>query len=181
MRLAVFASGSGSNFEAIVNSTKDDSYAEVVVLITDKECYATKRAEALGIPYFTFDKSKKRKEYEVDVVKVLKDYGAEFIALAGYMNIIGQTLLDAFPKRIVNIHPSLLPKYRGLYAIERAVENKDDVIGITIHYVDKGIDTGEIIAQDYIKNNGESLEEITSNIHKIEHKLYVNTLKGLFK
>ncbi len=181
MRLAVFASGNGSNFQAIAESIQMDKYADLVVLVCDKQCYALERAKALGIPSFVLDKSKKREEYEQDVTKVLDFYGVEFIALAGYMNIIGSTLLDAYDGRIVNIHPSLLPKYRGLDALERAYENKDSEIGITIHYVDKGIDTGKIITQESIRNNGESLEKLEERIHALEHKLYIKTLKGLLK
>lgn len=181
MRLAVFASGSGSNFQAIVESTLNDDYAEVVLLVVDKDCYAMERARQFDIPVFKLDKSKKRSEYEAELLPHLAKHNVEFIALAGYMNIVGKTLLNEYEGRIVNIHPSLLPKYRGLLAIERAYENKDPEIGITIHYVDSGIDTGTIIAQDKIQNNGESLEEIEQMIHAIEHKLYVKTLKGLFK
>ncbi len=181
MRLAVFASGNGSNFQAIAESVQTEQYAELVVLICDKECYALSRAKSLGIPSFVLDKTKKRKEYEQDVLEVLRDYKVDFIALAGYMNIIGATLLDAYEGRIINIHPSLLPKYRGLQALERAYENKDSEVGITIHYVDKGIDTGKLIAQESILNNGESLEELEEKIHALEHKLYVKTLKGLLK
>lgn len=181
MRLAVFASGNGSNFQAIAEAISEEKFAELVVLITDKECYALERAASLGINTFTLDKSKKRSEYEVDVLEVLQKYDVDFIALAGYMNIIGNTLLEAYEGRIINIHPSLLPKYRGLHAIERAFENGDEEIGITIHYVDSGIDTGKIIVQDSIKVNGDSLEQVEQRIHEIEHKLYVKTLKGLIK
>lgn len=181
MRLAVFASGNGSNFQAIAEAIQNEKFAELVVLITDKDCYALKRAESLGVDTFTFDRSKKRSEYELDVLEVLNKYEVDFIALAGYMNIVGKTLLNAYEGRIVNIHPSLLPKYRGLHAIERAFEAGDVEIGITIHYVDSGIDTGKIIAQDSIQRNNDSLEEVENRIHEIEHKLYVKTLKGLLK
>lgn len=181
MKLAVFASGNGSNFQAIAESIIVDEYADLVLLVCDKQCYAMERARQLGIPSFVLDKSKKRSEYEQDALKVLDFYGVEFIALAGYMNIIGSTLLDRYEGRIVNIHPSLLPRYRGLRAIERAFENKDEEVGITIHYVDKGIDTGKIIAQESLKYNGESLEELETRIHALEHELYVETLKGLLK
>lgn len=181
MRLAVFASGNGSNFQAIADSIIRDKYAELVILICDKECYAMERASKLDIPHYLLDKSKKRNEYEQDVLEVLKEHNVDFIALAGYMNIIGTTLLDAYENKIINIHPSLLPKYRGLHALERAFENQDTEIGITIHYVDKGIDTGKIIAQASIPNDGETLEKLEEKIHALEHKLYVKTLKGLLK
>ncbi len=181
MRLAVFASGSGSNFEAITNAFSKDESVEVVLLVTDKECFALERARRLVVKTFTLDKSKKRSLYEEDVLCILKKERVDYIALAGYMNIIGSTLLSEYGGRIVNIHPSLLPKYRGLRAIERAYENLDSEIGVSIHYVDKGIDTGEIIAQDKLLRGDSSLEEVIERIHELEHRLYVNTLKGLMK
>ena len=181
MKLAVFASGNGSNFEAIVKGIRETNFAEIVLLITDRKCFAIDRAVILGIPVYAIDRSKQKKEYELEIMKELYDFKVDFIALAGYMNIIGDTLLSAYPNRIVNIHPSLLPKYKGLNAIERAVINRDESIGVTIHYVDKGIDTGKIISQDSITYSGESVFEITRKIHELEHKLYIKTLKGLLR
>ena len=97
------------------------------------------------------------------------------------MRLIGLVLLNAFPKKIVNIHPSLLPKYKGLNAIKQAIDNNDNELGVTIHYVDAGMDTGEIIDQDKItiENLNLPIEEIEAMVHNIEHKLYVTTLQKL--
>ena len=114
MRFAVFASGNGSNFEAIAESIKQSHCAELVLLVTDKDCFAIERAKKYMIPTFLIDTSSSRRIYELETLKVLKKHNVEFIALAGDMNIVGPTLLEAFPNRVVNIHPSLLPKYKGL-------------------------------------------------------------------
>lgn len=180
MRIAVFASGNGSNFEAIAKSIKNEGYAELVLLVTDNlECGVIERAKKYDLEVYSFVRNKKRVVYEAKVLNKLKELKVDFIALAGYMNIIGPTILDEYVGKIINIHPSLLPKYPGLNAIERAYKNKDTEIGVTIHYVDDGIDSGEIIAVEKILNNGESLIDLTNKIHEVEHRLYVDTLRGL--
>lgn len=98
------------------------------------------------------------------------------------MRLIGTTLLQAYPKKIVNIHPSLLPipKYKGKSAIERAIEQREKFIGVTIHYVDEGMDTGEIIVQEKLAVAvGDSMSDIVDNIHRIEHRLYPQTIQQL--
>jgi phosphoribosylglycinamide formyltransferase-1 len=97
------------------------------------------------------------------------------------MRLIGTVLLTAFPKKIINIHPSLLPKYKGLNAIKQCIDNNDNELGVTIHYVDAGMDTGEIIEQEKITIEDLNLptEEIEAMVHNVEHKLYVTTLQKL--
>lgn len=184
--IAIFASGNGSNAQAIINACKQGIInANVAVIITDKStAVVVERAKKENIEYRVFipktfvDKA----EYETTIQQTLNKFNIEFIVLAGYMRLIGTVLLQAFPKKIVNIHPSLLPKYKGLNAVQQALDNNDKELGVTIHYVDEGMDTGEIIAQQkiIIEDLNESLDEIMQKVHNIEHKLYVETLAKLF-
>lgn len=182
MNIAVFASGNGGNFEAIAK-TKFKKL-KIKILITDKEnAYCIKRSEKLGIPCFVFPiKSfKSKKEYEESILAKLKDEDIDVIVLAGYMRIIEDTILDAYPDKIINIHPSLLPAYKGKSAIEEAYKAKEKVMGITIHYVNKELDSGKTIAQKSFKVKNMTMEEVEVRVHKIEHKLYPNVLKDLFE
>lgn len=109
-------------------------------------------------------------------------YEIEWIFLAGYMRLIGSTLLHAYEGKIINIHPSLLPKFPGLDAIGQALENKASVTGVTIHYVDEGMDTGPIIAQESLPiYSNESRDSLTERIQTIEHQLYPEVIKQLIK
>ncbi|MFY7965467.1 MAG: phosphoribosylglycinamide formyltransferase [Chitinophagaceae bacterium] len=184
-QLAIFASGNGSNAQAIMDACKQGIInANVAVIITDKStAFVIERAKKENIGYRVFkpkifvDKA----QYETAILQTLNEFKIDFIVLAGYMRLIGTVLLQAFPKKIVNIHPSLLPKYKGLNAVQQALDNNDKELGVTIHYVDEGMDTGEIIAQEKItiEDLNESLDEIMQKVHNIEHKLYVETLKRI--
>ncbi|MDD3842652.1 MAG: phosphoribosylglycinamide formyltransferase [Candidatus Izemoplasmatales bacterium] len=182
VRLAVFASGNGSNFEAIYE--KKQKY-DVCVLICDKRnAFVLYRAKRLMIPSYVIERSLYRtlEEYEEDILMVLKKYQVDWIALAGYMRIVGNVLLKAFPRRILNIHPSLLPLYPGKEAIKQAIDNHAKTTGVTIHYIDSGIDTGEIIAQaivDILPNMDE--ETVKDAIQKQEHLLYPQIINQLIE
>lgn len=185
-QLAIFASGTGSNFDAIVKSINyGEIPAKAVLLVCDKVgAPVIEKAKAQGIETFVFTAKEfaSKEAYEAEILAALKKHKVEWIALAGYMRLIGDTLLKAYEGHIINVHPSLLPKYKGKDAIERAFEAGDKTIGITIHYVDSGMDTGEIIAQESIELTGdESLEDVTQKIHQVEHKLYPQTLAKLLK
>ena len=176
-KIALFASGNGSNFEAIITAIEEGHLqAEIALLVVDKpQCYAVERAKNHHIEVFAFQpKTYPSKEaYEMKIAALLQQKGVELIVLAGYMRLIGSVLLSHFPKRIINIHPALLPAFQGLHAIEQAYNYGVKIFGITVHYVDAGIDSGEIIAQDcFHAEDGESLEAIEARIHTLEYKLY---------
>ena len=115
-------------------------------------------------------------------MELLKKYEIDFIALAGYMRLIGQTLLNAYEGRIVNIHPSLLPAFMGKDAILQAFSYGVKIMGVSIHYVDKGMDTGKIIAQEcFTVLDDDTIESVTEKTHAIEHKLYPYVLKKLLE
>jgi phosphoribosylglycinamide formyltransferase-1 len=121
-------------------------------------------------------------EMEESILKQLKDWEVDTIVCAGYMRIIGSTLLNAYKQNIINIHPSLLPKYRGVDALGQALANHETRLGITVHYVDEGVDTGAIIKQlEFVVSKEESREQIEKKLHTLEHQFYPAVLKELLE
>lgn len=184
-KIAVFASGSGSNFQAIQEAILNGKLNAVIELVvTDKpNAFVIKRAENFNIPVFTFTPKSygSKAAYEQEIVNVLLEKEVEWIVLAGYMRLIGGTLLSAFANRIVNIHPSLLPSFPGKDAIGQAMDHGVKITGVTVHFVDEGMDTGTILAQaavEVVDGNRAATEE---RIHMIEHELYTKTLSRLFE
>mgnify|MGYP001162203830 CR=1 FL=1 len=165
MRIGVMCSGKGTNFENIVRTCNKD---EVVVMIHNKEkCGAAKRAEKFGIPH-TYIKAKN----EDLIIDVFRAWKVDLIVMAGWMRIVTNKLIDAFPDKIINIHPSLLPKYKGLNAIERAFEAGDPYTGVSVHYVTEELDSGGIIVQGKVKIlPDDTIETLTRKIHLKEYAL----------
>ena len=182
-KIAVFASGYGSNFEVIARAAKAGEIpAEVVLLVCDKaEARACQIAEQMNIPMFVFSAKEyaSKAEYEAAIVERCKQAEVELICLAGYMRIVGETLLNAYNGLIINLHPALLPSFKGAKAIEQAFEYGVKIFGATIHYVDESLDGGKIIAQRAVEYDGDSLEEITAMVHNVEHQLYIETIKKI--
>ena len=182
-RLAVFASGSGSNYEAIAKACSEGLIdAEVVLLVCDKPgAYVLERAKRYGTECFAFNPKEydSREAYETMLATMLDERGVDFVCLAGYMRIVGKVLLERDERRIVNIHPSLLPSFKGAHAIQDAVDYGVKLFGVTTHFVDETLDGGRIIDQAGIVYEGSDIEELTNLIHSIEHKLYVKTINKL--
>ena len=182
-KLAVFASGEGTNFEAIAQACADGRLdAEVALMVCDKSsANVVHRAERFGVESFVFspkDYSSKA-EYEGEIVRRMDAAGIDLVCLAGYMRIISDVLLSSYEGRIINIHPSLLPAFRGARAVEQAVEYGVKVYGITIHYVNSDLDAGHIIAQKAFEYDGNDPEEVHRLGQQIEHKLYIDTIAKL--
>ncbi len=182
--IVILASGNGSNFEAIVRKiVKNNWPIKVKALITDNPlAYAIKRARRLKVPTIILDyKSfKSKKDYNKTLLEKLEDLKPDLIVLAGYMRILPPFIVERFRYRIINIHPALLPAFPGLNAIERAYRAGCKITGITIHYVDEGVDTGPIIEQAALRiRKGESLEELERRIHRLEHKYYPEVIRRL--
>lgn len=186
-KVAVFASGSGSNFENIAQRVQDGrlNNIEITALYVDHDdAYAIERAEKLNIPvHVTIPKTFESKSaYEQQVIQYLKEEAVEWIILAGYMRLIGPDLLGAYEGHILNIHPSLLPKFKGIDAIGQAYESGDKVTGSTVHYVDSGMDTGEIIEQSqceiYPDDTKTQLEE---RIKNLEYELYPKVIAKIIQ
>lgn len=182
-RLAVFASGSGTNFEAIVTACEQGVLdAEVVLMVCDKPgAKVVERAAEHGVGAFVFAPKQyaSKADYEREIVARLDAAGVELVCLAGYMRIVGDVLLGAYGGRIINIHPSLLPAFRGAHAIEQALEYGVKVFGVTIHYVNGELDGGRIIAQRAFEYLGSDPEELEARVHAVEHPLYVETVAKL--
>lgn len=181
-RIAIFASGSGTNFEALVNETYKNG--EIVLLVCDKaNAYVIERAKNHNIPCFLVELKKcaSKVEYEQKIVDKLNEEKIDLVLLAGYMKIMDETLLNAYEGRIVNIHPALLPSFKGAHGIKDAYEYGVKIMGVTIHYVNKEVDGGKIIAQDCFHLTNETLDEAEEKIHAIEHVLFPKTLKKLLE
>ncbi|OFI47661.1 phosphoribosylglycinamide formyltransferase [Floricoccus penangensis] len=183
-RVAVLASGNGSNFEAIIQAVEEGRInCSVELVFSDKpDAYVLERAKNHKIPFTSFmikDFSSKL-EYEQELLRILKENQIDILILAGYMRLIGNELLAAFPQRIINIHPSLLPSFPGLHGIEDAFNYGVKYTGVTVHYVDSGIDTGKIINQAVVDiAPDDDLESLEAKIHQTEHIIYPDTLAKL--
>lgn len=182
-KIAIFASGYGSNFEAIATATLAGVIpAEVALMVCDKpQARVVEVAQKMGIPSFVFSAKDyaSKADYEREIVSRLREAEVELICLAGYMRIVGEELLSAYEGHIINLHPSLLPAFKGARAIEQAMEYGVKVFGASIHYVDSSLDGGRIITQRAIEYDGDSIEEVTAKIHSIEHELYIQTISKL--
>ena len=184
-KIAIFASGTGSNFEAIADACADGRLdAGVVLMVCDKPgAPVVEKAAARGIPSFVFSTKEypSKEAFETEIVSLLDAAGVDLVCLAGYMRIIGDTLLNAYGGRIINIHPSLLPAFKGAHAVEQAVAYGVKVYGISIHWVNSELDGGRIIAQRAFEYDGDDPEEVHRIGQKIEHALYVETIAELLK
>ncbi|SCN29894.1 Phosphoribosylglycinamide formyltransferase [Bacillus cytotoxicus] len=184
--MAIFASGSGSNFQAFVNAVEENRlHAEISLLVCDQpEARVIGRAHYHHVPCFAFSaKAYESKEaFEKEILKKLREYEIDFVILAGYMRLIGPTLLEAYGGKIINIHPSLLPSFPGKDAIGQALKAGVGVTGVTIHYVDAGMDTGPVIAQEAVQvSENDTRDSLQKKIQQVEHRLYVNTVNKIIQ
>jgi phosphoribosylglycinamide formyltransferase 1 len=177
VRLGVMASGSGSNFEAIAQAIASGRLnAEIVVVIYNKpEATVLDRANRLGIPAVLLDHRAygSREALDEAIVTVLQEYGSEWVIMAGWMRIVTGVLIEAFPKRILNIHPSLLPSFKGGKAIEQAFKSGVKITGCTVHYVVPEVDSGAILMQAAVPIlPGDQLADLAQRIQVQEHRIY---------
>lgn len=177
-RLAIIASGSGSNFQVISEAVQKSKH-EVACLICDrKNAYVFKRAEDLGIKayYVTYYKREKL-DVEKEIDSILKNEAVDLVALAGFMRIFSPYIVNLWSNKIINIHPTLLPKHPGAHGIEDSFSSNDLELGVSVHYVDDGMDTGPIIKQEsFTRNEKDTLESVEKKIHMIEHQIYPEIL-----
>jgi phosphoribosylglycinamide formyltransferase 1 len=187
VKIAILGSGKGSNCRAILQSIRDGKLgAEAVVVISDvMDAAILEIAREFGIanawlPPGHF-RTRLEPETETQLVTMLRDAGAEFIVLAGFMRVLKEPMLKAFSRRIVNIHPSLLPKYPGLEAWKQALAANETQTGVTVHYVDELIDHGDIIAQREVPIlQHDTAESLHARIQEAEHVLYPEALEKVF-
>tara|TARA_B100000902_G_scaffold149782_1_gene146380 strand:+ start:402 stop:950 length:549 start_codon:yes stop_codon:yes gene_type:complete len=171
MRLGVLCSGNGTNFENILRSCWED---EVVLMIHNKkDCGAARRAVKFGIPHCYIKHTD-----EEQIIQLMQAWRVDLIVLAGYMKVISPEFVKAFPNRIINLHPSLLPKYKGLHAIEQALESGDKETGCTVHYVNDELDSGEVILQKKVPiEPDDTLETLIPRIQRQEYAILPEAIK----
>jgi phosphoribosylglycinamide formyltransferase-1 len=183
VKLAVLVSGRGSNLQAIIDNIERGTLsAELAVVISDQtDAYALERARKHNIPAVpvgTKGHKGKRDEYDALLVRELQRRNVELVCLAGFMRIITPTLIKAFPNRILNIHPSLLPAFPGLHVQKKAIEHGAKFSGCTVHFVDDGMDTGPIIIQAVVPILDDDTEDsLSERILKQEHKIYSRAIQ----
>lgn len=186
-KIAIFASGSGSNFENIMTQIEQGLLPniEVTALYTDQltaSCIERARQFKLDVHINELKNFDSKEDYERKILEWLTAEKVEWIILAGYMKLIGTEMLNAYNGRILNIHPSLLPKYKGKDAVGQALASEDDITGTTVHYVDSGMDTGEIIEQRQCPiYPTDSKEELEERIKKLEHELYPKVIADIIQ
>jgi phosphoribosylglycinamide formyltransferase 1 len=173
--IGVLVSGNGTNLQALV----DAGLPVFAVASSRKDAYALLRARAAGLPAATFslDCHESREERDLVMATWLEEHGVELVVLAGYMQLLTPAFLDRFANRVVNVHPSLLPAFPGTRPIDEALAAGVETTGVTVHYVDEGIDTGPVIRQEPVPvEPRESLEE---RIHAVEHRLLPAVVREL--
>lgn len=182
LNIAVFASGRGSNFQAIINQIKAEKIeAEIKLLLSDQpNAGALKKAKKEKINAVFIDPSQfeDKIDYEKELIKVLKKSKVDLIVLAGYLRILSPFFVEKFKNKIINIHPSLLPAFKGLAAQEQAVKYGVKYSGCTVHFVDQGMDTGPIIKQAVVEvETTDTAADLAAKILKKEHKIYPEVIK----
>lgn len=176
-RIAVFASGEGSNFQALVDAARNGGLgASIDLLVCDKPAArVVQRAQDAGVEchLFTPKNYDSREAYEAEIVEVLESRNIDLVVLAGYMRLLTSVVVDRYAGRLINIHPSLLPAFAGKDALGQALEYGVKITGVTVHFVDGGMDTGPIIAQHPVSILPEdTAESVSRSIHAAEQKLY---------
>ena len=174
IKLAILASGNGSNFENIIKSIKNKQLnAEITVLIVNNpNCLAIKKAIKYKIPYVIINHRhcNSRFEHDMLVMKKLEELSVELVVMAGWMRIVGEEIINMFKNRLINIHPSILPSFKGVDAIQQALDKRVTITGCTVHYVQKEVDSGSIIIQAAVPiKEQDTKDTLKKRIQKMEH------------
>lgn len=182
LKIGILASGRGSNFQSIIDSVKSGHLkANIEILIVDNpDAYAIQRAMTNGIPYLYLNPEDfaTKDEFYGKIALELKKKEVGLVVLAGFMRVVGKPLLDAFPMRVMNIHPALLPSFPGLHGQRQAVDFGVRVSGCTVHFVDEGVDTGPIIIQAAVPVRPDDTEEsLSERILKLEHRIFPEAIR----
>ena len=172
MRLGIMCSGNGTNFENIITNPICNKHEVVLMIHNTKQCGAVLRAAKFGIPHVRVPHKDEDK-----MIELFKAWRVDLIVLAGYMRVIKNP--DAFPAPMINVHPSLLPKYKGLHAVEQAMDSGDSVTGCTVHYVTEELDGGTIIAQQEVPIlPDDTVESLTKAIQRMEYGLLPSVINS---
>ncbi|MDD5356036.1 MAG: phosphoribosylglycinamide formyltransferase [Candidatus Omnitrophica bacterium] len=187
MNIAVFCSGNGTNLQAIINAVKSRKLksVKIALVVSDNPgAYALARAKKAGIKTLVVERSQfaAKSDFEKQIIGSLKKENVRLVVLAGFMRIIGEDILREYKGKILNIHPALLPSFKGAHGIKDAFDYGVKATGVTVHLVDDKMDHGPIILQEAIPVKGnDTLESLESRIHKVEHKLYYKAIDLLVK
>ena len=175
--IGVLVSGNGSNLQALLEASLPVS----AVASNRKDAYALTRARAAGVPTATFslDCHADREERDLVMATWLEEHGVDLVVLAGYMHLLTRPFLDRFPGRVVNVHPSLLPAFPGLNAIQAALEANVEKTGVTVHLVDEGLDTGAVLRQEAVPL--EPRTTLEERIHAVEHRLLPAVVREMMR
>ncbi len=184
IKLGVLLSGSGTNLQAIIDRIAEGTLdASVEIVISSRpSAYGLKRAEAAGIQTVSLSKELYEEPLVADevIASLLKKADVDYVIMAGYMRMVHGPILASYPNRVVNLHPALLPSFKGAHAIQDAFDRGVKVTGVTVHFADDRYDCGPIIAQRALTvEEGWMVEELETHIHEIEHELYPDTIQLL--
>lgn len=182
LKIGVLLSGSGTNLQAIIDAIANDGLpVDIVKVVSSRpDAYGIERAKAAGIPVKVLNREIYADPLAADqlIVDELRAAEAEYVVMAGYMRKVTPVVLDAFPNRVLNLHPALLPSFKGAHAIQDAFDAGVKVTGVTVHFANEDYDKGPIVAQEPVRvEEGATVEELEARIHEVEHKIYPAVLR----
>jgi phosphoribosylglycinamide formyltransferase-1 len=182
LKLGILISGNGSNLQSIIDNIEKGSLKAIIkiVISNNPEAYGITRAKKHGIPVVVLKNGdfKNKEEFNLELIRILKNNYVDLVILAGFMRIITPTLLKAFPHKIMNIHPALLPSFPGIHGQKQALEYGVKLSGCTVHFVDEGVDTGPIIIQSAVQVFDDDTEEtLAARILEEEHRIYPQAIQ----
>lgn len=181
LRIGVLLSGSGTNLQAIIDAAAEGLPVEIVHVVSSRpDAYGIERAHRAGIPVTVLNRDVYADPIEADkrIVETLRNACADYVVMAGYMRKVTPVLLDAFPDRVLNLHPALLPSFKGAHAIQDAFDAGVKVTGITVHFANEDYDLGPIVAQRAVEvREDDDLDDLEARIHEVEHVLYPEVLR----
>lgn len=183
LKIGVLVSGSGTNLQAIIDAANEGLPVEISYVVSSRpDAYGIKRAKAAGIPVLVLNRDVYADAAAADklIADTLAASGVEYIIMAGYMRMVTEVLLNAFPNRIVNLHPALLPSFKGAHAIQDAFDAGVKVTGVTVHFANAEYDKGPIIAQRAVNvREDDTVDTLEDRIHEVEHEIYPQVLGWL--
>ena len=184
LKIGVLLSGSGTNLQAIIDAVAQEGLpVEIVhVLSSRPDAYGIERARTAGIPVTVFDRTvyEDREAADARIAAIMAEAGAEYLVMAGYMRKLTPVVLDAFPDRVLNLHPALLPSFKGAHAIQDAWDAGVKVTGVTVHLANEDYDKGPIVAQRAVSVlPGDDIDALEARIHEVEHEIYPTVLRAI--
>ena len=181
LKIGVLLSGSGTNLQAIIDAAGEGLPVDIVRVVSSRpDAYGIERARAAGIPATVLNRDVYADPEAADarIVAELREAGAEYVVMAGYMRKVTPVMLNAFPDRVLNLHPALLPSFKGAHAIQEAFDAGVKVTGVTVHFANEDYDKGPIVAQRAVEvREDDTLETLEERIHEVEHELYPQVLR----